>query len=164
MATQRKKKESTKKTANNTSNAKKRLIVSYEKLSDKDKDLFEEKYEDGFMDHIQTVTRPDGTPMFVVPLETEENIYMVKIDLRVDTKMSEEDFEKEILHETKDEQDDISKMVNGEDGKSNKEFRLNHGDYSMESLEEAVAREDMDAADFTSLDDIDVADDNSMDL
>ncbi|MGP1515031.1 MAG: hypothetical protein ACTTJH_03635 [Bacteroidales bacterium] len=149
----------------NLSVIKKRLIVSYDKLSEKDKDLFEEKYEDGFMDYVQTVTRPGGNPMFVVPLETEENIYMVKIDLRVDSKMSDEEFEKEVFRDGKSEQDEITTLVNSEKNRGVREFRLNHGDYSStNSIEESVAKEDMNKANFTSLEDIDVADENSVDL
>ncbi|MBO6118535.1 MAG: hypothetical protein J6P44_08345 [Bacteroidales bacterium] len=155
MAVQKKKKE--------TKQEKRRLIISYEKLPEKDKDAFEAKYEDGFMDFVQSVMRPDGTPMFVVPLETDENVYMVKVDLRVDTKMTDEEFDKEILHETKSEEDEITSLVNAENGKDSRDFRLNHGDYSsVNTIEEAIAKEDMDEDNFTSIDDIDVEDENSI--
>ena len=155
MAVQNKKKE--------TKQEKRRLIISYEKLPEKDKDAFEAKYEDGFMDFVQSVMRPDGTPMFVVPLETDENVYMVKVDLRVDTKMTDEEFDKEILHETKSEEDEITSLVNAENGKDSRDFRLNHGDYSsVNTIEEAIAKEDMDEDNFTSIDDIDVEDENSI--
>ena len=151
MAVQKKKQE------------KRRLIISYEKLPEKDKDAFEAKYEDGFMDFVQSVMRPDGTPMFVVPLETDKNVYMVKVDLRVDTKMTDEEFDKEILHETKSEEDEITSLVNAENGKDSRDFRLNHGDYSsVNTIEEAIAKEDMDEDNFTSIDDIDVEDENSI--
>ncbi len=154
----------TKKKKTTPDNTKKRLIVSYDKLPEADKELFEEKYEDGFMDYVKTVTRPDGTPMFVVPLETETSIYMVKIDMRVDTKMTDDEFDKEMLGESKNSQDDISGLDEVEqEGRGAKTFRLNHGDYeSLDSIEEVVAKEDMVEADFTSLDDIDVADENSL--
>ncbi|MBQ7984727.1 MAG: hypothetical protein IJ250_03720, partial [Bacteroidales bacterium] len=84
MATQKKKKQ--------TKQEKKRLIISYERLPQADKEAFETLYEDGFTDYIQSVMRPDGTPLFVVPLETEENIYMVKVEVRVDSHLSEEEF------------------------------------------------------------------------
>ena len=146
-----------------TNNTKKRLIISYERLPEKDKVLFEEKYEDGLMEHIQTVNKPDGTPIFVVPLETAENIYMVKIDLKIDDKMTDEDFDKAVLHEDKSEQDDITHLMNAEESKMRGSFELNHGDYSsLNSMEEVVAKEDMNAANFTSLDEIDVSEDGSV--
>lgn len=153
----------TKKKTKATNNTKKRLIISYERLPEKDKELFEEKYEDGLMDHIQTVSKPDGTPMFVVPLETEENIYMVKIDLKIDDKMTDDDLDKAVLHESKSEQDDITHLMNAEEGKMRASFELNHGDYSsLNSMEEVIAKEDMNAANFTSLDEIDVSEDGSV--
>lgn len=159
MATTKKKKE--------VKATKKRLIISYEKLPEEDKERFEELYCDNLMDHIQTVTRPDGTPMFVAPLETEENIYMVKIDLRVDSKMNDEDFDKDDIPEEKSDHDDITNLINSENGKGTKEFHLNHGDYSsINSLEEAAAKEDMKSVNFTSLDDmdVDVVDESTLDL
>ncbi|MBP3253385.1 MAG: hypothetical protein J6M30_02625 [Bacteroidales bacterium] len=151
MATQKKKKQ--------TKQEKKRLIISYERLPQADKEAFETLYEDGFTDYIQSVMRPDGTPLFVVPLETEENIYMVKVEVRVDSHLSEEEFDKEVLHQDKETEESIESIVNAENGKLNKKFELNHGDYSsLKNLEEAVAREDMDDDNFTSLEDIDIED------
>ncbi len=169
MATTNKKQTSTKttkkvtKTSKPADNGKRRLIVSYEKLSEEDKNLLEEKYEGEIMEHIQTVTRPDGTTMYVVPLETAENIYMVKLDLKVDTKITSEDFDKDILDNEKDS-GNITSLDNIESG-GGKSFNLKHGDYSsMESIEESIAKEDMDDANFTSLDDVDVADESSIDI
>ncbi len=172
MATTNKKQTGTKTTKKTTAksttttkpkdNAKRRLIISYDKLPEKDKELFEETYSEDLMDHVQTVTRPDGTPMFVVPLETDENVYMVKLDLKVDNKITTEDFDKDLDDDDKDST--ITSLENVDNG-GNKAFNLKHGDYSsLDSLEESIAKEDMDDANFTSLDDVDVADDSSLDL
>ena len=150
MATQKKKKEV---------KEKKRLIISYDKLPQEGKDAFEQKYEEGFMDYIQSVTRPDGSPMFVVPLETEEAVYMVKVDVKVDSKLTDDEFDKEILHTSKDDEDNISTLVGGDSADIEKQFTLNHGDYSaFNTLEKEAAKEDMDADSFASIDDLDIVD------
>lgn len=172
MATTNKKQTSTKTTKKTTTksstttkpkdNTKRRLIISYEKLPEKDKELFEETYSEDLMDHVQNVTRPDGTPMFVVPLETDENIYMVKLDLKVDNRIATEDFDKDL---DDDDKDSTITSLDGVDNGGGKAFNLKHGDYSsLDSIEESIAKEDMDDANFTSLDDVDVADESSLDI
>ena len=53
-------------------NRKKKLIISNENLSDELRELFKEAYPEGHKDYMQKIVKPDGTPIFVVPLETED--------------------------------------------------------------------------------------------
>lgn len=121
--------------------AKKRLIISYKNLSDKDKEAFELKYQEGYNEYIQKIQKPDGTLLFVVPFETEESIYMVKVDVRVDTKLTDEEFDKEVLHADKDAEEDVVEASDEDDemkGEKNN-IVLMHGDYS--DVEKEVEKE-----------------------
>ena len=73
---------------------KKRSIISYQNLPQEAINLFEEKYGDGYADYAQKIMKPDGEPLYVVPLETDDAVYMVKVDVVIDSKFTEEEFDK----------------------------------------------------------------------
>ena len=70
---------------------KKRVIVSFNKLSTEQTLQFSEAYPEGYASHIQKITKPSGEIIYVVPFDTEEDVYMVKIDVNVDQKHKEEE-------------------------------------------------------------------------
>lgn len=108
--------------------AKKRSIISYENLSDELKELFKEEYSDGYKEYLQKIVKPSGEPIFVVPLETEDTSYMVKFEVTIDSKVSEDDIDKD-LDLPKDDNDVSLDDIDEEKDDSHKEFSLNHGDY-----------------------------------
>lgn len=57
---------------------KKKSIISYEKLSPKLQEALRKRYPAGYAGHIQKIATPKET-FTVVPLETEDSIYMVKV-------------------------------------------------------------------------------------
>ena len=67
--------------------SKKRHVVSYEKMSGHP-DLaaaFAEKYPRGFSDYLNDLIKypkPDGTSFYAVTIETEDAIYLVKINVK----------------------------------------------------------------------------------
>ncbi|MDO5759751.1 MAG: hypothetical protein Q4Q06_01845 [Bacteroidota bacterium] len=127
-----------KKTAKKTD--KKRLIVSYKNLPEKDRELFNTTYEEGYTNFIQKISKPDGTPMFLVPLETEEIMYMVKVDVKIDEHINDEDFDKDVFKD-KEEETTLDDLESGKDTHS---FKLVHGDYSQEEkIIEEQANKDM---------------------
>ena len=95
-----------------------RVIISFNKLTQSQLILFNQAYPEGYASHIQKINKPSGDTIYVVPLETEDAIYMVKVDVKVDTKLTEEEFDKEILHASKnhdfseEEQDRKSTRLN----------------------------------------------------
>ena len=58
---------------------KKRVIKALENLDPTLKTLLKKRYPDGFEDHLQRLTNAKKEPFFVVPLETEDTVYLVKI-------------------------------------------------------------------------------------
>ena len=78
---------------------KKNLIVSYKNLSDQLKELFMERYPEGYKEHIQRFEKPNGETIFVVPMETEDTVYMIKFDVKIDTTYTDDESEKDYFDE-----------------------------------------------------------------
>lgn len=83
---------------------------------------------------MQKIIKPDGTPIFVVPLETEDTSYMVKFEVRIDSHLAEEELDKELFADD-DIKEETSKFEPLTDDPSekhdpeHKEFDLKHGAY-----------------------------------
>lgn len=56
-----------------------RVIKSLENLTPELKKLLKKRYPDGFEDSIMRITNAKNEPIFVVPLETEDTNYLIKI-------------------------------------------------------------------------------------
>lgn len=66
---------------------KKRSVVRYENMSAELAAAFEEKYPKGFSDYFPDLTKydlPNGTSFYAVTMETEDAVYLVKINVRTD--------------------------------------------------------------------------------
>ena len=90
--------------------SKKRLVTSFNNLSQELQDAVKELYPAGFSDAMMRVDKPNGDFFYAVPFETEEVSYLVKIDVKIDEISDEED--------DKDYYDDEIKGADelGEDG------------------------------------------------
>ncbi|MBR1793631.1 MAG: hypothetical protein IJ764_08360 [Bacteroidales bacterium] len=118
----------------NYKRTKKKLIISYKNLSEDLKLFFKESYPDGYKDYIQKITKPDGEPLFVVPMETEDTSYLIRFDLKIDT-LQAKDLDKEMF-DSDDKGDDtdfapMSEALEKDDdlSGSHTERVLNHGSY-----------------------------------
>lgn len=58
---------------------KRRIIKSMDTLSEDLKDLLMETYPRGYGNNMIRLTNSEGQPFFVVPLDTEDTIYLVKV-------------------------------------------------------------------------------------
>lgn len=112
---------------------KKNLIVSYKNLTDDLKGLFKEAYPEGYSDYLQKFIKPNGEAIFVVPFETEDTVYMVKFEVKIDT--LGEDLDKALFDDDSDEgkEDEfapLSEAMEKEEGNGlHKERHLRHGDF-----------------------------------
>mgnify|MGYP000853095691 FL=1 len=111
---------------------KKRVIISFNKLTTEQIVQFSEAYPEGYASHIQKITKPSGEIIYVVPFETTDTIFMVKIDVKVDQKLTEEEYDKEIFSQTKtpDFPEETPEVEEEEEKPSKDTFVLIHGDYS----------------------------------
>lgn len=116
---------------------KKRVIISFNKLSSDLILQFSEAYPEGYASHIQKITKPSGEIIYVVPFETEDTIYMVKIDVKVDQKLTEEEYDKEIFNQTKapDFVEETPEEEEEDEKPSKDTFVLIHGDYSDKEVD-----------------------------
>lgn len=73
--------------ANNT---KKRLVTSIHNLTPEQQAEVKALYPLGFTEVMQRIDKPDGTFFCVVPYETEDTYYLVKIDVKVDDGQEDE--------------------------------------------------------------------------
>ena len=63
---------------------KKRILTSYERLSDELRELFAQTYPLGYYNAVLPLTKPNGELIYVVRLETEEVSYLVKVEVKID--------------------------------------------------------------------------------
>ena len=82
---------STTKAQNNT---KKRLVTSYNNLTAEQQEEVKALYPRGFAEVMTRIDKPNGDFFYVVPYETDEVSYLVKIDVKIDdsTDDVDEDF------------------------------------------------------------------------
>ncbi len=74
---------------------KKRLIISYEKLPEEVIDVIRNKYPYGYNHDLKEVKGIDNKKFYVLPIETAEAVYLVKVDLRKPIKITAEVDEEE---------------------------------------------------------------------
>ena len=65
-------------------NTKKRLVTSFNNLTTEQQDEVKALYPRGFAEVMTRIDKPNGDFFYVVPFETEEVSYLVKIDVKVD--------------------------------------------------------------------------------
>ena len=65
-------------------NTKKRLVTSFNNLTAEQQEAVKELYPRGFAEVMTRIDKPNGDFFYVVPYETEEVSYLVKIDVKID--------------------------------------------------------------------------------
>ena len=87
---------------------KKRIVTSFDKLTPDIIEAIYKKYPDGWANHVMRVNKPNGEFFHAITIDTAEISYLVKVNVKVDTKS---DLEKE---EEKVEADHSDALVNDE--------------------------------------------------
>lgn len=118
-------------------NHKKNLIVSYKSLSEELKEMFKERYPDGYNDYLQRFEKPNGDVIFVVPMETDDTVYMVKFDVKIDTTYSDDDMDKDYYDEEVEKADQAfaplqEAIDKEEEDPTHTERVVRHGNYDDE--------------------------------
>lgn len=67
-----------------SNSTKKRLVTSFNNLPAELQEEVKNLYPRGFSEVMQRVDKPNGDFFYVVPFETEEISYLVKIDVKID--------------------------------------------------------------------------------
>ena len=70
---------------------KKRLVTSFNNLSPELQEAVKASYPRGFAEVMTRIDKPNGDFFYVVPYETDEISYLVKIDVKVDDGADDDD-------------------------------------------------------------------------
>ena len=72
-------------------NTKKKLVVSFKNLSPELQEEVKKQYPYGFSEKMMRIDLGPEKFFYAVPFETEDISYLVKINVKIDTKVDEED-------------------------------------------------------------------------
>jgi len=70
------------------------VIISYNKIDDSLKLELIKKYPDGFSNYLRRYPKPNGESFFAVPLDVEDMNYLIKVEVKVDNLITDDDFDK----------------------------------------------------------------------
>lgn len=86
--------------------SKKRVVVSYKNLSPELQEEIKRQYPNGYTDSMLRVDKGPGNFFYAIMLETEEVSYLVKVDVKVDDQVEDEDDKDYYSDEIKETDDD----------------------------------------------------------
>jgi hypothetical protein len=64
---------------------KKRLVVSYQNLSEDLLDALKKRYPNGYGDSVMKISGPNDKVFYAVMLDTQDASYLVKVDVKIDS-------------------------------------------------------------------------------
>ena len=67
-----------------TNNTKKRIVTSIHNLTPEQLEEVKALYPKGFSEVMSRIDKPNGDFFYVVPYETEDTYYLLKIDVKID--------------------------------------------------------------------------------
>ncbi|MBQ0080224.1 MAG: hypothetical protein KBS95_01550 [Alistipes sp.] len=94
--------------------SKKHLMVSYNNLSEELKESMKMVYPYGFADATRRIEKPSGEVVFVVPFETPDVDYLVKIDVTIDN-VGDDTTDEELFGDTDDVKGDEMTVEGADD-------------------------------------------------
>ncbi len=100
---------------------KRRLVVSHKNLSPELQEVMRERFPRGYndyMDQIIKVDKSDGSFFYAITLEVEDAIYLIKIDVQVDTDY--EEVEKKLFGNMPEVDDDGNELPDSDDDDTKK--------------------------------------------
>lgn len=86
--------------------SKKRVVVSYKNLSPELQEEIKKQYPNGYTDSMLRVDKGPWDFFYAIMLETEEVSYLVKVDVKVDDQVEDEDDKDYYSDEIKETDDD----------------------------------------------------------
>lgn len=81
---------------------KKKMVISYNKLTPELLDLVKKKYPYGYLNSVIKVSKPNNDFFYAITLDTDDASYLIKVNVKIDTKIKDEDDEKEFFSENDD--------------------------------------------------------------
>jgi|SRR3989304_5643672 len=121
---------------------KKRLIVSYQNLSEEVLDALNNKYPDGFENHVIKVDKGNNNFFYGVTVDHEETSYLVKVDVSIDSGFDGLDEDEDERGSTPHNNEDLLAGIAG-DASAEEDANEAMDEISEEELDE-IAEEDID--------------------
>jgi hypothetical protein len=81
---------------------KRKLVVNFKNLSPELLALVKQKYPYGYQNHVIKVTKPNNEFFHAITLDTEDSSYLIKVNVKIDTKPKDEDEEKGFFSDSDD--------------------------------------------------------------
>ncbi len=97
---------------------KKRLVTSFQKLTPELQLLVKEQYPNGYNEAMTRIDKPNGDFFYSVPFETDEIFYLIKVDVKIDGVLTEDDY-KDLFDGGADHSSEIAESAPDEEEESN---------------------------------------------
>ena len=72
-------------------------VIKFEDLPEDALDALEDKYPDGWQDHVRKVTKPNGSSFYAINVDTQSVSYLVKVEVEVDSSGDFEVLDEQLL-------------------------------------------------------------------
>lgn len=72
-------------------NTKKRVVISFKNLSPELQEEVKKKYPHGYTEHMIRIDKSPTDFFYAIMLETEDASYLIKVDVKVDSNVEEEE-------------------------------------------------------------------------
>lgn len=116
---------------------KKRSVISYSNLTPELLEAFKAQYPYGYSNAVIKVDKPNGDSFYGVTMETDDAVYLVKVNVKIDARAKDEDEENALLK---------SMGNSGNDGTPDEfdDLPVDQTDGDDESLAMSISDEDVD--------------------
>lgn len=101
---------------------KKKLIISYEKLSPELLKLFQDKFPGGCEESLKRIPKPNGEYFYAVEMEADDTSYLVKMPVKIDDSFSDEE-DKDIFGVSTEELPGADDLSSDEDTEEDTGFK-----------------------------------------
>ena len=75
----------------------KKLVISYKNLNPELIALVKNKYPNGYQNYVVKINKPNNEYFYAITLDTDDANYLIKVDVKIDTKSNDEDDEKDFF-------------------------------------------------------------------
>lgn len=72
-------------------------VIKIENLPEEAMDALEDKYPDGWQDHVRKITKPNGSSFYAINIDTQTVSYLVKVEVNVDSSGEIEVLDEELI-------------------------------------------------------------------
>ncbi len=93
---------------------KKRVVISYKNLSEELQEEVKKRYPHGYTDQMLRIEKGPGDFFYAIVLETEDTNYLIKVDVKIDDNLEEEE-DKEYYNDDIKGADDLADTPDDEE-------------------------------------------------